>query len=88
MFDHAHQDNLVRDGGPDASDATRSIRPDLTIVVPTRNEAENIGTFCCTASRTWPGPAASRCCSSTTAPTAHRRRSSVMWAGCRARRCG
>ena len=43
MFDHAHQDNLVRDGGPDASDATRSTRPDLTIVVPTRNEAENIG---------------------------------------------
>src|SRR6476620_9117189 len=43
MFDHAHQDNLVRDGGPDASDAARPIRPDLTIVVPTRNEAENIG---------------------------------------------
>jgi dolichol-phosphate mannosyltransferase len=43
MFDHAHQDSLVRDGGPDASDAARSTRPDLTIVVPTRNEAENIG---------------------------------------------
>ncbi len=43
MFDHGHQDNLMRDGGPDASDATRATRTDLTIVVPTRNEAENIG---------------------------------------------
>ena len=66
MFDHAHQDNLVRDGGPDASDAARSIRPDLTIVVPTRNEAENIGPLLHRLTAV-AGTRRSRCCSSTTA---------------------
>jgi len=42
MFDHAAQE-ARRDGGPDALNAGRSTRPELTIVVPTRNEAENVG---------------------------------------------
>src|SRR3954470_753171 len=43
MFDRTGQDTL-RDGGPDVlDDAVVHVRPDVTIVVPTRDEAENIG---------------------------------------------
>src|SRR5690349_22416261 len=42
MFDRAGQDAL-RDGGPDVLDGVVQNTPDVTIVVPTRDEAENIG---------------------------------------------
>jgi len=43
MFDRTGQD-APRDGGPDVlDDGVAQVRPDVTIVVPTRDEAENIG---------------------------------------------
>jgi putative flippase GtrA len=43
MHDQAPQQVRVGEGGPDALNAGHPTRPELTIVVPTRDEAENIG---------------------------------------------